>query len=291
MTPAGPATGPQPAPDPRLWADPTRRRVLSALAGHEQPVSIAELAKEIGGHPNTTRAHLDTLRLAGLVAREADSSGGRGRPSWLHVLTDLGRSAARRAEDEDPDTPPAGLDDLGRAFVTHLATTPGMEGMAREVGRSWGAAAGAPLESGTTEELRRAVVDLFDRMGFTPVVDEATAPAEDAPAAGDGAGCGCGHAEEATDVIVLRTCPLLGLAQEHPEVVCDVHLGLVTGLLDQAGAGPDRVRARLDPWGRPDGCQLVLTWGEGMGSPTCEGSVAGGAGSGQAPEAPLQDLA
>ena len=284
MTPAGAAHGPLPAPDPRLWADPTRRRVLIALADHAEPVSIAVLAQEIGGHPNTTRAHLDTLRLAGLVVREAEVSGGRGRPSWLHSLTDLGRSAARRAQDEDPETPPAGLDDLGRAFVTHLATTPGLAGMAREVGQSWGAAAGAPLEGGGTPELRHAVVDLFDRMGFTPVVEDAS-PVEDTEASGSAG-------EVARDVIVLRTCPLLALAQEHPQVVCDVHLGLVRGLLDQAGAGPDRVHAQLDPWGRPEGCQLVLTWGEGMQPPASSGSVAVGEMSGGVPGAArLEDLA
>ena len=69
-------------------------------------------------------------------------------------------------------------------------------------------------------------------------------------------------------MIELRSCPLLASARAHPEVVCDVHLGLVVGLLEHAGAGPEQVRAELDPWGLADGCRLSLTWvGEGGATP------------------------
>lgn len=263
--------GPAPIPNPRLWADPTRRKVLAVLARHEEPVPLTVLAEEVGGHPNATRAHLEALRLAGLVVRESHSSGGRGRPSWLHSLTEVGRSVARRMDDESPDRTIA-LEHLSLAFVKHLAGTPGLGDLARQVGRNWGASLGTPTRARTRVGRRRAVMSLFDRMGFTPVL-EAPAPREGLEGAGNAEGVagvvGQGAPE---DVIVLHSCPLLDSAREHPEVVCDVHQGLVVGLLEQAGAGPDVVRTELDPFSQPQGCRLRLTWqgeqsGEAAASP------------------------
>jgi hypothetical protein len=88
-------------------------------------------------------------------------------------------------------------------------------------------------------------MDLLDRTGFTPVLARESAPSGP------------------TDEIVLRSCPLLESAREHPEVVCQVHRGLVEGVLGRDGDGSDGradVRVELDPWGRPEGCRLVLTW-------------------------------
>ncbi|MGO0575930.1 helix-turn-helix transcriptional regulator [Ornithinimicrobium panacihumi] len=252
--------GPAPTPDPRLWADPTRRKVLAALARHEEPVPLSVLAEEVGGHPNATRAHLEALRLAGLVVRESHSSGGRGRPSWLHSLTEVGRSAARRMDDDGAPDRTIALEHLSLAFVKHLAGTPGLGDLARQVGRNWGASIGSPTRARTRVGRRRAVMALFDRMGFTPVLED-PAPRAGVEGAGSmgGAGGASGQASP-EDVIVLHSCPLLDSAREHPEVVCDVHQGLVVGLLEQAGAGPDVVRTDLDPFSLPQGCRLQLTW-------------------------------
>ena len=78
------------------------------------------------------------------------------------------------------------------------------------------------------------------------------------------------------DHIALRRCPLLEAAQQHPEVVCAVHRGLVDALLapgdaadpggdacsrpaDSAGAHPPaRYRAELEPFAAPGMCRLRL---------------------------------
>lgn len=59
------------------------------------------------------------------------------------------------------------------------------------------------------------VRDLLDRHGFEPCADGAE--------------------------VVLRNCPFDALARVHPELVCDMALGLVEGLL--AGTGEDGLRA------------------------------------------------
>ncbi|MDN6177737.1 MAG: MarR family transcriptional regulator, partial [Micrococcaceae bacterium] len=75
-----------------------------------------------------------------------------------------------------------------------------------------------------------------------------------------GALTGTGFTAErsAEDPAVLRLtrCPLLEAAREHPDVVCSVHLGLVQGLLDDAGA--PETRAQLLPFAASDACLLRL---------------------------------
>ena len=56
--------------------------------------------------------------------------------------------------------------------------------------------------------------------------------------------------------VQLRRCPLLDIARRYPEVVCQVHRGLIEGALTQLGghdAGVD-----LQPFADPDACRLIL---------------------------------
>ena len=270
-----PVLGPVAAPDPRVWADPTRARVLRVLAGHEGPVPLSEVVVELGGHPNTARAHLEALRRAGLVRRVEGQSSTRGRPPWLHGLTDLGRSAARRAGRAQGGWELT--EEMAMAFVRYLAGTPDPVTPALEVGRTWGASLRRGGRARTRAGRRRGVVESLDRMGFTPVApvtsdtpDTPVTPvgpkASAATPGGAHGGPATGRAG-ATDEIVLRSCPLLASATEHPDVVCSVHRGLVEGLLGQGatargrGPGDQDVRVELEPWGRPEGCRLLLTWG------------------------------
>ncbi len=59
------------------------------------------------------------------------------------------------------------------------------------------------------------------------------------------------------DAVLLRTCPLLDAARRHPEVVCQVHLGLVDGAL--AAHEVTAPGARLEPFARPGACVLTLS--------------------------------
>lgn len=77
-----------------------------------------------------------------------------------------------------------------------------------------------------------AIVDTFARLGFDP--------------------------EPAGDVVRLRACPFRQAARHHPQVVCQVHLGLAQGLARRARSG-DRVRIGLQPFVEPELCLLTLT--------------------------------
>jgi predicted ArsR family transcriptional regulator len=54
----------------------------------------------------------------------------------------------------------------------------------------------------------------------------------------------------------LRQCPMLAVAREHPDVVCNVHQGLVEGAMAASGAAADGVR--LEAFAEVGACRLIL---------------------------------
>ncbi|MFN8029274.1 MAG: helix-turn-helix domain-containing protein [Dermatophilaceae bacterium] len=61
-------------------ASDRRALVLRVLRGTRAPMGIAELAEQIGLHPNTIRFHLDGLDNDGLVEPSIESTTAPGRP-------------------------------------------------------------------------------------------------------------------------------------------------------------------------------------------------------------------
>ena len=238
----GPAPTRPPAEPPAELLDPARRRLLGVLAGlgGGPGATVADLVAAVGGHPNTTRHHLRALRSAGLVrAEQTPPSGGRGRPATRYAATRAGREA------DSPGSGGAAAEEyvaLAGAFAQRLAERDGDPGAdARAIGQAWGgglAASHAAAEGdGTDRSAEERVLGLLDRLGFSPAAEP-----------GDESGSGT--------TVLLRTCPLLDAAKRHPDVVCQVHLGLVTGALEGFGAPADGVG--LVPFARPGACVLSL---------------------------------
>jgi predicted ArsR family transcriptional regulator len=219
--------------------DPSRQRLLHLVAEHaaSTPPTVGDLAATVGGHPNTTRHHLRVLVDAGLVAEERRApAGGRGRPATGYVLTAAGRgvvSATPRGSAAEEYVALAG------AFADRLAERGGDPGEdARAIGKAWGAGL-ATRDAGTDDDRPggERVVGLLDRLGFSPLAEPAGRP---------------GHGT----TVLLRTCPLLDAARRHPEVVCQVHLGLVAGALEAHDEPSDGLR--LVPFARPGACEVGL---------------------------------
>jgi predicted ArsR family transcriptional regulator len=161
-------------------------RVLRSLV-EQGPTTLAALAVELGGHPNTTRMHLDHLLADGFVAEHALPPAGRGRPARGWAATVAGRQVAL----EDPDRGAEGA--LVEAIAEHLAAGPDPVAAARAVGRNWGRR--------LTVAGGESLYDILAGQGFAP--------------------------DETGEGIALRTCPLLASALERPEVVCAIHQGLI----------------------------------------------------------------
>lgn len=212
--------GPRPshsgAADSVAALTPSRRRVLELL--DEAPRSVADVARQLGLHVNTAREHLDGLVTAGLALRTRLRPTGRGRPGWGYTLRP-GAAAPSVGE----------YASLAEVLAEHVAAQGGdvAADMAR-LGRGWG----SRLMEGRddVENPREAVIDLLDTLGFDP--------------------------EERSPVVRLRQCPMLDVARRHPEVVCQVHLGLVEGAV--ATAGGDASDVSLEAFAEHGACLLHL---------------------------------
>lgn len=201
--------------------------MLTAVSDREDlgaATTISDLAADLGGHPNTTRAHVGELVAEGLLERVPVPDGTRGRPAHEHRLTDRGRlvlDALRVAE-------PVATDELVAAMAEHLSTTPDAESHARAIGRLWA----TQLTRDQTDASSPAdrVTALLRTAGFSP------------------------QAEPSGDV-ALRTCPVLASARAHPGVVCTMHEEMLRAVLD---AGDSEVDVQLVPFAREGACLVHL---------------------------------
>ena len=221
------ANGPRPLTTPPTLSPP-RRRVLQAVLdlGGKQ-VTINQVAGHLGGHPNSARQHLDALAtLKTLTASDVPSDRPGRRPRG-YALTALGRQSlgAGRADDSR---------ELADVFASYLVATGSGPEQAQEIGRAWGTKRADELGDQHTGSALDAVVEVLDILGFDPSTM---------------------HTEQG-DAVVLRTCPLLDMAHGSPEFICNIHQGLIDGVLRRIGA---REGVELLPFSEPNGCRLNVS--------------------------------
>ncbi|HKD32220.1 MAG TPA: helix-turn-helix domain-containing protein [Gaiellaceae bacterium] len=205
----------------RALADERRRRIVEELRSERDGLDAGELARRLELHPNTVRWHLGVLADAGIVRSQPAARTRPGRPRILYTLT---RDGAGGAADEHRL--------LATIFAGALSDLGDGATRAEEAGRAWGRylMAREPLKRATDEEAVEGVVGLLEQQGFAP-----TAEGRD---------------------IHMHRCPFHDLAEAHPEVVCPVHEGLMSGAL--AALGSDLEVEGLDVFVRPDLCVARL---------------------------------
>ena len=188
----------------KALGDNTRYAIYLELARSTRPLATSDIAEALGLHPNTVRPHLDRMRDAGLVAVEISGRGDVGRPQHRY-------SAA--ADAPSLGLEPATMPVLARMVLSMArrleASADDAEAVGGDEGRS---RAGRYAAAPSTLE---ALVSDLDRLGFDPVVT-------DDPGSDDA-------------VVAFANCPFADLAQEHPELVCGLHRGLVAGFVSQMG--------------------------------------------------------
>lgn len=220
--------GPGPATSPsarRRSADgrrhtAAREQVLRTLEAQTAPVSVRALSRATGLHENTVRGHLDQLLADGHATRATAPAEGRGRPAWLWRPTRHGAAS-----------PYAALAAVLAGTIARTSADPAAT--AREAGLAWGRQVLGDLPTGSTEPTARdRVLHVMEDQGFAPADDGET--------------------------ISLHRCPLLEAADQHPQVVCAVHRGLVDALLAPPGTREPAARADLVPFAAPGVCRLHL---------------------------------
>ena len=182
----------------RALADEQRAGIVAELEASPGGLDASEIGRRLGRHANTIRWHLGILARAGIVRSDAEPRSAPGRP---RILYRLGSSIRQERSDEY------------RLLASVLADTVSREGRGTEAcelaGRAWGAelVGGRDRDDGGGIE---AVVGILAEQGFEPQADELA--------------------------IRMRRCPFHDLAEAHPEVVCAVHRGLISGALKALGS-------------------------------------------------------
>ena len=220
----------------KALGDNTRYAIYLEIARSPVPLTTTMVSEALDLHPNTVRPHLERMRDVGLLHVETESKGEVGRPQHRYSLS--------------PDAPSLGFEPpamplMARMLIGVAAAAGASRDEAVEIGRQQGRAAASALEAaGVVAELDdpddraavciAALVDELARVGFDPAVAD----------------------DERVTTIAFTRCPFAELAEANPELVCNLHRGLVEGFVDVVGG------AEVDQFGTlvdRAPCQVELT--------------------------------
>ncbi|NKQ52441.1 helix-turn-helix domain-containing protein [Amycolatopsis sp. K13G38] len=214
-------------PEARPVLGESRARVLDVLRAAGDPVGVQDIAEQVGLHPNTARFHLDGLVDAGLAERRTEERSQPGRPRTVYAATAADAPAGQRSYRL--------LAEMLTSLVADTMPEPGKA--AETAGEAWGrylAERPAPSQRVDAAEAVRRLSTVLADAGFAP--DEV--------------------ADADRPVIRLRHCPFREVAEQHRDVVCSLHLGLMRGVLDEVRA-PLKAD-RLEPFVEPSLCLAHL---------------------------------
>jgi predicted ArsR family transcriptional regulator len=225
------------APEDAFPLGPSRADVLDMLRAANGPLGVLEIAQRMALHKNTARFHLEALVAAGLATRESEERDTPGRPRIGYRAVADGPAGPRRYR-------------LLAEMLTTLIAATMLEPAraAEEAGREWGAYLAEqppPYQRLSAADAIAKLSAIMAELGFAPQ-----------------AGAGDRDGEYR---LCLRQCPFREVAQQHKDVICSLHLGLMRGALAQMRA---RVSAeRLDPFVEPSLCVARLTAARDSGAP------------------------
>ena len=205
----------------------SRAHVLDLLRAAGSPAGVQEIAGRAGLHPNTARFHLDALVDAGLAARAPKERTTPGRPSIAYRAVEGGAPAGRRRYRL--------LAEMLTSLIAGVMPKPGQA--AAEAGREWGRY--------LTEQ-----PPPYQRLGAGEAVERLTATLEEVGFAPEAVAGGTRYQ------LRLRRCPFREVAENHQDVICPLHLGLMQGALAQMRAPV--TADRLEPFAEPSLCIAYL---------------------------------
>ncbi|HEY5153512.1 MAG TPA: helix-turn-helix domain-containing protein [Acidimicrobiales bacterium] len=206
----------------KALGDNTRYAIYLELARSPLPLATAEVADTLGLHVNTVRPHLERMREVGLLEVRTEQRGGVGRPQHRYALA--------------ADAPALGLEPSAFPMLARLvlqaAADGGLDpGELVDAGHEQGRVDAGRWPEGT--DALGALVAEQARLGFDPEVVDL----------------------ERGAVMAFAHCPFRELAEAHPELVCQLHCGLVDGLVSTLG-GAEVVR--FHPLADRTPCQVEL---------------------------------
>ena len=208
----------------KALADNTRFRLYQHLRLASRPVSVREMARRLSLHPNTLRPHLRRLEEAGLVRHEVRKTAGVGRPQMLYVSL-------------EPDGEEGRDFRLLAEMLLGILRTRRDVTRAEELAREWG-------EYLVSQDGPKPGTRLPDRKNLA-VLQAAMARA----------GFDARFRREGSSVeVTLRRCPFRDLVDDHRDLVCGLHRGLLEGML--TGLKPPLSLRELKPLVEREVCRM-----------------------------------
>ncbi len=192
----------------KALGDPSRFRIFEHIHSAGDAVPIADLTALLGFNHNAIRQHLAVLVGAGLIAETTETRTVRGRPRKLYHARDdaLNVFASISGSHEQ-------LASLLLEFATSSAAP-------YEVGRAAVTTTDAGIDASTDHATLLDHLDLqLARTGFEPRRTD-------------------------DNQIELGHCPFAALASRNPEVICELHRGLIDGHLATVSGD---LAVRLEP--------------------------------------------
>jgi predicted ArsR family transcriptional regulator len=186
----------------KALGDNTRYAIYLELARSPVALSTADISEALDLHPNTVRPHLERMREVGLLDVEVDSRGTVGRPQHRYYLSG--------------DAPSLGLEPSAfRLLARLLAATAAAANLTPEavaaIGREHGRTSAVRTQDAA--ECVTALMMELAELGFDPA----------------------GADDGATTSIAFTHCPFKELAEAFPELVCNLHRGIVEGFVSASG--------------------------------------------------------
>lgn len=192
-----------------------RARVHRAVRAGSAPVAAVEVAQLVQAPTTTVRHHLDALERFGDIERVAPQPSGRGRPRVRY------RTVVRR----EPGVQRYEL--LAGMLVAQMQEAPDGLMRAEQAGRAWGRSRAKSVASDADDAVI-SLVGVLDDVGFEPVrVDD--------------------------DTVDLHNCPFRQTVAQHGDLVCHLHAGLISGVLEEWDAPVELTE--LKPFVAPGVCR------------------------------------
>jgi predicted ArsR family transcriptional regulator len=205
--------------------DKLRQRMYLFIRRQTHPVSRDEAAEAVGISRKLAAFHLDKLVEKGLL--KATYAHPAGRP-----VHQAGRSSKLYEPSEahfDISVPERRYDLLADTLAEAVSSG-GAEAIACDIAKRKGTALGRHVPSSPGNRGMATALKLLASHGFEPIPQ------------GDG------------DGVLLRNCPFHDVARHAPELVCQMNLAFIQGVLE--GLEASGIRAELNP--APGRCCITL---------------------------------
>jgi len=183
-----------------------RTHIIKLLRDAKTPLTVEQVAKKVGLPPNATRFHLEALVDSGLATRETQSRSTPGRPKVAYMGT-LPNQTHEREQ---------GFRLLAEFMSTAIAKSNENAGeWMYQVGVEWGKYISCHPDDGPVDEaeVMASLVERLDALWFAPEL-----------------------AGKDSSRLILHNCPFAESARRYPQVVCQLHAGMINGSLEEMGS-------------------------------------------------------